>query len=348
MAEGAGTENGTPAIASGVSFGRLSPLEVRDYWADEAKHFTPWLAESENLRLLGETIELELELVKIEEQIGPFRADIVARDGDHLVIIENQLGRTDHKHLGQLMVYATNREARAVVWIATKVADEYRKVLDWLNDNTPETIAFYGLEIELWRIGDSLPAPRFNVICEPNELTKLEHSGSTLSEPTETKLLQLDFWTKLKEFAAEEKSGLSFRKPRPQHWYNLAVGRSGFHISLNAKTKLKELTCELYISGKIPADIAFELLVEEKDAIEAELGPLDWMPLPNKEACRIVQVKQGDIEDQESWPELLAWCLERAQSFHDAFTARVAELDLDEAAEDESALVPPGRTITAP
>jgi hypothetical protein len=97
------------------------------------------------------------------------------------------------------MVYATNRQAKAVLWIATKITDEYRKVLDWLNDNTPETILFYGLEVELWKIGDSLPAPRFNVVCKPNELTKIERGGGGGVEPTETKLLQLEFWQAVKE-----------------------------------------------------------------------------------------------------------------------------------------------------
>ena len=147
---------------------------------------------------------------KTEEPIGPFRADIVAKEGDGIVIIENQLSATDHKHLGQLMVYATNRRAKAVVWIATKITDEYRKVLDWLNDNTPETIVFYGLEVELWKIGESLPAPRFNVVCKPNELTKIESGGGLASEPTETKLLQLEFWQALKEAGASKDLHLSF------------------------------------------------------------------------------------------------------------------------------------------
>lgn len=330
--------NSSPPAPGGL--GRLVQVEVRDYWADEARQFTPWLAEEENLKLLGDTIELDLEPFKVEEPIGPFRADVIAKEGDHLVIIENQLGRADHRHLGQLMVYATNREARAVVWIATKIGDEYRKVLDWLNDNTPETISFFGLEIELWKIGNSLPAPRFNVVCEPNELTKLERSGSTLSEPTETKLLQLEFWTALRDYAAEQESGLSFRKPRPQHWYNLAVGRSGFNLGLNANTKSKELSCELYISGRTAADRAFELLEDQKEEIEEELGPLEWMPLPEKEACRIVQAKEGDIEDQEAWPDLLSWCLNRAEAFHECFHPRVQALALESRPQEASVLVP--------
>jgi hypothetical protein len=318
------------AVKSPTTLGRLIPVEVRDFWADEARDFTPWLAEDDNLRLLGETIDLELEPFKVEEPVGPFRADIVAKEGDGgLIIIENQLGRADHRHLGQLMVYATNREARTVVWVATTIADEYRKVLDWLNDNTPESVSFFGLEIELWKIGDSPPAPRFNVVCEPNEVTKLERGGTSLSEPTETKLLQRDFWIALKDYASEKKSPLSFRKPRPQHWYNLAVGRSGFQIGLNAKTMVKEVSCELYISGKVAADLAFELLEEQKDEVENELGPLEWMPLPKKSACRIIQRKQGDIEELDGWEDLLAWCLERAEAFHATFSPRVQALDLE-------------------
>lgn len=319
-------------------FGILSDVPVRDYWNDEARHFTPWLAEPENMKLLADTIEMELEPpFRTEEPVGPFRADVVAKEGDGIVIIENQLAATDHKHLGQLMVYATNRQAKAVVWIATKVTDEYRKVLDWLNDNTPETISFYGLEIELWRIGDSLPAPRFNVVCEPNELTKIERGGGGVaSEPTETKLLQLEFWKAVRERGEAAGGPLSFRKPRPQHWYNFAVGRSGFHISLNAKTTFaKEVSCELYIAGRVGADSAFELLKEHQEAIETRLGPLDWMPLPGKGACRIVQRKEADLENRETWPELIGWSLERAQVFHSVFSPLVAALDLDEPVEEE-------------
>ena len=327
-------------------FGALSDLPVRDYWKDEAKDFTPWLAQPKNMKLLADTIEMELEPpFKTEEPVGPFRADIVAKEGDGVVIIENQLSQTDHKHLGQLMVYATNRQAKAVVWIATKISDEYRKVLDWLNDNTPETISFYGLEVELWRIGDSLPAPRFNVVCEPNELTKIERSsGGVASEPTETKLLQLEFWKAVREKGEAQGGPLSFRKPRPQHWYNFAVGRSGFHIALNAKTMYeKEISCELYIAGRIGADLAFELLQEQKEDIESALGELDWMPLPGKGACRIIQRKDADIEDHESWHELTDWCLERAKKFHEVFSPRVASLELEEPesgeSEDEAELV---------
>jgi Domain of unknown function (DUF4268) len=319
------------------AFGTLTEVQVRDYWETEDRDFTPWLAAEWNMKLLADAIEMELEPpFKTEEPIGPFRADIVAKEGDGIVIVENQLSATDHKHLGQLMVYATNRRAKAVVWIATRITDEYRKVLDWLNDNTPETIVFYGLEVELWRIGDSLPAPRFNVVCKPNELTKIESGGGIAAEPTETKLLQLEFWQALREVGVGKNLHLSFRKPRPQHWYSFAVGRSGFQISLNAKTMFaKEVTCELYIAGRANADLAFELLEEQKEEIENKLGELEWMPLPGKGACRIIQRRVANIEDRDSWSELIDWCLDRAEAFHVTFSSLVAALDLEGSEEEE-------------
>ena len=317
------------------SLGRLSPVAVRDFWADEARDFTPWLNEPDNLKLLSDAIEMELEPWRTEERIGPFRADIVAKEGDGLVIVENQLSATDHKHLGQLMVYATNRAAKAVVWIATEITDEYRKVLDWLNENTPETISFFGLEIELWRIGDSSPAPKFNVVCKPNELTKIERGGVG-SEPTETKLLQGEFWQAVKERGESKGSSLRPRKPRHQHWYPLAIGRTGFQLTLTAKTTADELGCQLYISGRgVDADLAFELLQQQKDQLEAELGELEWQPLPHASACRIIQRRAGAIDDRESWPELIDWCIERAEAFQATFASRVQALDLEATPEED-------------
>jgi hypothetical protein len=125
----------TPAART-ATFGRLEPAKVRDYWVDEARDFTPWLAREENLGLLADTLGISLELVGTEQRVGPFKADIVAKDGEDTIVIENQLDPTDHKHLGQLLVYAAGRNAVTVVWVAKQVTDEYRKVIDWLNEQT--------------------------------------------------------------------------------------------------------------------------------------------------------------------------------------------------------------------
>ena len=138
----------TPSIRQ---LGRLERADLRSVWSSESDDFTPWLAEPENLRLLGETIGIELELEAIEKDVGPFRADILCKNvvTDHWVLIENQLERTNHVHLGQVLTYAAGLGAVTIVWIASKFTDEHRAALDWLNDITGTDIVFFGLEVEL-------------------------------------------------------------------------------------------------------------------------------------------------------------------------------------------------------
>jgi len=144
------------------TLGRLQRIDLREVWSSESSGFTPWLAESENLNLLGDTVGIELEFEAREKDVGNFRADILCKDslsGD-CVLIENQLEKTDHTHLGQLLTYATGLEAKTIIWVAEKFTEEHRAVLDWLNEIADGRCNFFGLEIELWQIGDSPHAPR--------------------------------------------------------------------------------------------------------------------------------------------------------------------------------------------
>ncbi len=153
---------------------RLKKIDLRKAWKSEDQEFTPWLANEENLELLGDTIGIELELVAQEKDVGPFRADILCKntENESYVLIENQIEKTDHKHLGQLLTYASGLEAVTIIWIASKFTEEHRKSLDWLNEITDKRFKFFGLEIELFQIGDSPYAPRFNVISMPNNWGK--------------------------------------------------------------------------------------------------------------------------------------------------------------------------------
>ena len=153
---------------------RLEPVDLRGVWSDEAKNFTPWLAD--NLDVLETTLEIGLELEGVEETVGRFKADIICKDTDdpaaRRVLIENQLEQTDHNHLGQLLTYAAGLEAVTIIWIAKKFQEEHRAAIDWLNEITGKGIFFFGLEIELWRIEDSPPAPKFNIVSKPNDWSK--------------------------------------------------------------------------------------------------------------------------------------------------------------------------------
>jgi hypothetical protein len=168
--------------------GRLRRVDVREVWSSEAVGFTPWLAQEENLRLLAETIGMHLVLEAREKSVGPFRADILARNvhTGHLVLIENQLERTDNGHLGQLLTYAAGLKAVSIVWVSTLFIDEHRAALDWLNEITSSSITFYGLEMELWQIGDSAIAPKFNMVSQPNMFSK--RIGERVIEPVSVRV----------------------------------------------------------------------------------------------------------------------------------------------------------------
>lgn len=328
--------------------GRLEPVRLRDYWKDEAHDFTPWLAKPDNLSLLSETIGMNLELVGREQRIGPFRADIIARDEERRVVVENQLDVTDHKHLGQLLVYAADREAHTVVWIARQVSDEYRKVIDWLNTETSTN--FWALEIELWCIGDSAVAPKFNVVCEPNELTKTKEAGES-EELTGVRVLQLEFWSGFAEYVDNRESSFNSRKARAQNWYSLSIGTTLAYISLTILVrKSGRIGCELYMPGRMQADLVFERLKEDQEAIKSELaglGTLDWQDLPDRKACRIVIYRDDvNLEDKEQWPEFYAWLLERSEAFKQTFADRLKNLDLPEP--EDAAIVALQPALTHP
>jgi hypothetical protein len=308
----------------------MEQVELRQVWEDEARDFTPWLASEEGLALLSDTIGRELELVKREASVGPFNADVLARDVDeeeHFVVIENQLGKTNHDHLGKLIAYASGLNARTVVWIAESFTDEHRQAVDWLNENMGNSVAFYALQIELWRIGNSLPAPQFRVVSSPNlyESTVRGHISEELSE---TKQDYLRFWEELREYFQSQKTFLQLRKPRPQHRYNIALGRSRFNLALTVSSRMKRTGCEVYISGA-NAKQAFEMLKAKRSEIEKELGvELEWQPLEEKEACRIVLYRNGDIYNTQQRQELKEWFLKTAEQFHKVFSPRIKALQL--------------------
>ena len=105
--------------------GSLEPVDLRTIWPDEARDFTPWLAQEENLRRLSDALNLELELDRVEVAVGPYSADIVATDAssNSKVVIENQLEKTNHDHLGKVLTYASGLEARILIWIAKKFTE---------------------------------------------------------------------------------------------------------------------------------------------------------------------------------------------------------------------------------
>lgn len=182
--------------------GRLEAVDIRDVWSDEAQNFTPWLAEEDNLALLSKTLGMELELEAQEKPVGPFRADILCKDtaDNSWVLIENQLDGTDHKHVGQLITYSAGLQAVTIIWIARDFADEHRAALDWLNEITTDDFRFFGLEIELWKIGDSHMAPKFNIVSKPNDWSRSVRQATRGGDLSESGMLYRNYWSELKDY----------------------------------------------------------------------------------------------------------------------------------------------------
>lgn len=323
MTTGASAVTGASKSGSGIQLGRLQRVtNLRDVWENEAQNFTPWLAEEENLELLGETIGVALELDSVEKEVGPFRADVLCREAgrDRWVLVENQLERTDHSHLGQLLTYAAGLQAAVIVWIARELRSEHRAALDWLNEITSAEFAFFGLEIELWRIGGSALAPKFNIVCQPNEWARSADRGkktdaSGTDGPGGTKELQLAYWTALREYLADAQSPVSLGKPQPASWMSMSFGRSAFYLVVSASTWHPEK--KTYDVGELRAEVVldrdeakayFKLLHEQREELEKHVGKtLVWYDPPNAKICRISLKCDADIRNRAAWPEQHEW-----------------------------------------
>ncbi len=316
-------------MATKNNLGKMVRVPLRAAWEHEASDFTPWLAGADNLTELSEALGLsELVLVATEHWIGDFKLDILCTDGEDQVIIENQLAETDHKHLGQLLSYAAGVVAKKVIWIAESFRPEHVAALAYLNENSSEDLAFFGVQVELWRIGDSALAPKFEVVVKPDNWARASRQQvQAAAQSSPTKQIQFKFWTALVEKLAKDAPHIRPHRPRLQHWMSLAIGRSGLHLSVTANTRDERLGVELYIQRDDTKE-RLATLREQRVKVEAELGfELDWQELPEARASRIVSYLDGaHIEDEGRWPEYLDWAVARIVAMDKVFRPLVKAL----------------------
>jgi hypothetical protein len=302
-----------------MELGKLIRVDLREYWRHEALDFTRWLAEPENIGLLSDEVGIEIHNVQTEASVGRFNVDILAEEENtgRKIIIENQLELTDHSHLGQIITYAAGLEADFVIWIVREAREEHRQAFDWLNEHTIEQVNFFLVAIELWKIKDSPAAPRFNIISRPNEWRRAVRD---FGELTSTKTKQLEFWQQLKEYSATNHPRLKLRTPRPQHWYDIAIGRADCHASLTIDSREDKVRCELYIPD---SKELYRTFLSFKDQIEKELGlsdQLEWQELPGKKASRIRISRDFRFADSNTWEPAFAWLIDTYGKFKRVFT----------------------------
>ncbi len=301
-----------------MKLGRLEKQDLRTYWRKEGSEFTPWLAKEENIQLLGETIGIDLEVKKQEDNVGPYRADITCIDttNNHLVLIENQLEKTDHIHLGQLMTYASGLDAVTIIWIAQRFTEEHRSALDWLNRITEDSINFFGIEIELYRINDSPPAPMFNMVSKPNNWAKSLRKSVSSQNLSETKLQQQEYWQGLITFLEDNKSFVKLHSAQPQHWINASIGKSYFYLSATVNSRENSISIWLNITGD-DAESNYEKLYElgyERSLVDIN-SDLLWDKMEGRKMSSVILKTSGDFTKRSDWPNQHAWFKDNLEKF---------------------------------
>lgn len=287
--------------------------DLRSVWSNEALDFTKWLAKEENLTQLGEAIGIDLTLEEEESSVGNFHVDLFASESgtERKVIIENQLEETNHDHLGKIITYAAGKEAQVIVWIVKKVRDEHLQAVQWLNQHTDSNIGFFLICIELWQIDNSKYAPVFNVVEKPNDWAKTMKSAEGLNE---TQKLKLNYWQSFVEAMRDNPSftkDFSIRKASPQHWYDLSLQSSIYHLGLTLNTQKNSIGCEVYINDDKELFYKFK---EHKDEFKEALGgEVEWREASKD--CRIIVRKNVNVKKPENWKTCFDWYLEKAPIF---------------------------------
>jgi len=289
-----------------MKLGKLEEVDIRKVWPHEQYDFSKWLATEENIKELGDALNLSLTDVETEKFVGNYRCDILCKDEitGKMVLIENQLEPTNHDHLGKIITYASGLDAAVVVWIVASARDEHASAIEWLNKHTDDEISFFLMEVHAYKIGESDPAPQFKIIEQPNDFVKIVKAVSKNTDMNESQKNRLEFWTQFNEVVDSKGKPFNKRKATTDHWYNVAIGSSDASISIDLVNKEHKIRVSLWINDN--KDI-FDALLQKKDEIEEALGfTLEWNRLDNKKASYICTYIKGlDFKKQDNYPMLM-------------------------------------------
>lgn len=288
--------------------GKLTEVPLREIWKKEAKDFTAWL--EDNIDYINEELETTLTIISREASVGPFQVDLVAEDeAGNKVVIENQLEQTDHDHLGKLITYLSNLDAKSAIWITHKPKQEHTNAINWLNEiGNKVGIKFYLIEVKGYKIGDSEPAPKFSVIAGPSEEAK--SIGDDKEADTERIARRREFWEKLLKKAENRLPLYSNVSPSGDHWLSAGAGKSGISYDFLIYARGGGGGIELVISkGKEFQEEnkgIFDEFYSHKEEIERDFGEqITWKRLDSKISSKLgVKYPIGGLYQPEKWDEL--------------------------------------------
>jgi hypothetical protein len=308
--------------------GKIERIPIRDIWRNEARGFTGWLFD--NIEVLAEELDIGLSSIDKEKSVGSFSADIVAEDTTgNSVLIENQLEKTDHDHLGKILTYISNLEAKTAIWISSNPRPEHERAIEWLNEAGVD-VDFYLVKIEIYKIGESEPAPKFTIIAGPSEKSKAV--GKEKKELAERHKKRLDFWKMLLERSKEKTKLFSNVSPSIYSWIGTGSGKSG--LTFNYVVTYRYGQVELYIDrGKDSEEEnkkIFDQLYKDKDEIEKSFPfgeKLKWQRLDDRRASRICKTfEYAGLNDKEKWEKLQDDMIDTMIEFHKAFKKHIKKL----------------------
>lgn len=309
------------------NLGSITSVPVREVWKDESLEFTPWLSQKENLDLLGSAIGIYLDSQTTEHPVGKFSADIRCKETgtDTWVVIENQLEETDHSHLGQLLTYAAGIGADTAIWVATRVREEHREAVNWLNQNTADKLSLFAVEIELLRIGDSPVAPRFHVVCKPNMWARAERNAA--QELSVGRRTLMEYWNQFADLILRESKVLRPRKVSGSQYMTFSMGGlRGCRLMASALPQDKLLRVYLTLEGESAKDW-LDKLAENQPEIEAAIGagPLTWSERGTR-GYKVYAEKSADPLVQEEWESQQRWIFDLIHRFYDVFAPRLRHM----------------------
>lgn len=289
-----------------MKLGKLAEVDIRELWKHEQYDFSEWLSKEENIEMLSDEIALTLTEINKEVFVGSYRCDLVAKDETTgiKVVIENQLEATNHDHLGKIITYASGLDANVVIWIVKEAREEHRSAIEWLNNKTTKDISFFLMEIHAYKIGDSLPAPKFVIVEKPNDFVKTTNTSVDSGELSKAQAERLNFWNRFNDVLLSRNKPFNVRKATTDHWYDVALGTSEAQISITLVNKTNSIGIEIYINDNKEL---FDKLYSASEEIQNELGfSMDWQRLDNKKASRIIYCIGGlDFDNHENYNELI-------------------------------------------
>jgi len=309
-----------------MEVGKIKQVPLREIWKREDSDFTVWL--ENNIDYLNDVLDFEVTIEEREKRVGSFSLDLYGDDGmGGKVIIENQLEKTDHDHLGKVLTYLTNLDANRAIWITPRPREEHGRAIDWLNEYTPSDIAFYLVKLEAIRIGNHpIAAPQFTVVKGPSE--QIKQIGQEKKDAASRNEIRREFWGRFLERMAEKSDLYAGQKPPAIAWMSQGLGMSG--VNINVYCTRKYVRGEVYLSKGMAEDNKriFDYFLERQQDIEAAFGEgLVWERLDDGIHSRIKHQLDGvGWDNQDDWSRIMDFLIDAAIRLQCAFGDHTKQL----------------------